>query len=67
MNPNINTDNYNDPRSKKNLGPVWHVMHLFAADYPSNPSTEDKQRYKQFYESIGYVLNCKDECGAHYR
>ena len=37
----------------------WMTIHLTALGYPSNPTLEDKNNYKAFYEAIGKVLPCK--------
>ena len=45
---------------------VWSTIHYVALGYPNNPSTQDEQNYKNFYENLGKVLPC-DECSTHYQ
>ena len=37
---------------------VWSVLHLFSFNYPLNPTSEEKQRYKNFIESLFCFLPC---------
>ena len=40
-------------------GPVlWKTFHIVAAAYPRQPTSADRERYQQFYESFGKVLPC---------
>jgi hypothetical protein len=43
----------------------WKFMHYVSLGYPVNPSQEDKQHYKNFYESLQYILPCKT-CSKNY-
>lgn len=43
----------------------WKVMHITALGYPDNPSEDDKQVYRRFFETIGQVLPCK-KCSKNY-
>lgn len=41
---------------------AWRLMHSVTFTYPKNPSVVDKQHYKQFFESLCYVLPCQNCC-----
>jgi hypothetical protein len=43
----------------------WTFMHFISFAYPVNPSVSDKQRYRQFFESIQHVLPCP-KCRVHF-
>ena len=38
---------------------MWHVLHTISFNYPVHPTSEDKKHYKEFIESLKYVLPCK--------
>ena len=38
---------------------MWHALHTISFDYPVYPTSEDKKHYKEFIESLKYVLPCK--------
>lgn len=38
--------------------PMWLSLHTISFDYPLNPTEEDKNNYKKFFESLGDVLPC---------
>ena len=38
---------------------MWHTLHTISFDYPVHPTNEDKKHYKEFIESLKYVLPCK--------
>ena len=38
---------------------MWHVLHTISFNYPVHPTREDKKHYKEFIESLKYVLPCK--------
>jgi hypothetical protein len=44
----------------------WNFMHYVALGYPDTPTSEDKDNYKLFYESLGHVLPCQG-CATHYK
>jgi hypothetical protein len=44
---------------------AWKFLHYVSLGYPSNPTPEKKQIYKQFYESLKDVLPCS-LCANHY-
>lgn len=52
-----------DPRK---WGPsAWTFLHSIALCYPRQPSETDRQHYKMFFLSLGYVLPCL-KCQEHY-
>jgi hypothetical protein len=44
----------------------WIFLHSVTFNYPDNPSSETKQKYKQFFESIGDILPC-NVCSENYK
>tara|TARA_B100000424_G_C22918514_1_gene488717 strand:- start:613 stop:1167 length:555 start_codon:yes stop_codon:yes gene_type:complete len=38
--------------------PLWHFLHLMSFNYPTNPTCEEKQKYKSFMHSLKDVLPC---------
>ena len=38
---------------------MWHALHTISFDYPVHPCNADKKHYKEFIESLKYVLPCK--------
>jgi hypothetical protein len=47
-------------------GPVaWSFIHSVTMGYPENPTKEDMNHYKNFFESLGYILPC-EWCKEHY-
>jgi len=38
---------------------MWHTLHTISFDYPVHPTNEEKKHYKEFIESLKYVLPCK--------
>ena len=38
--------------------PMWHYLHTMSFNYPVKPSTEDKKHYRQFIDTLQYVLPC---------
>lgn len=45
--------------------PAWFFIHSIAFNYPENPSPIEKTKYKQFFESLKYVIPCP-VCQEHY-
>ena len=43
----------------------WKFIHFVTLGYPNNPSTDDKKKYKKFFELIYTVLPCR-LCANHY-
>ena len=37
---------------------IWATIHYVTLGYPPMPTEEQKQKYKQFFESFQYVLPC---------
>lgn len=44
---------------------AWKFIHLVALGYPINPTQEDTNNYRQFVESLQYILPCA-ECRNHF-
>jgi hypothetical protein len=42
--------------------PAWKFLHSVPTNYPLNPTTQDKEQYKLFFEQLCYVLPCIDCC-----
>ena len=38
---------------------MWHYLHTMSFNYPVNPSHEEKVHYRDFVQSLQYVLPCK--------
>ena len=36
----------------------WAFMHTITFNYPLNPTDDDKQHYKNFFQSLKYILPC---------
>ena len=51
----------------KNIwGPsAWLFMHSISFQYPENPTEEDKNNYKVFFESLKNTIPCP-KCREHY-
>jgi hypothetical protein len=45
---------------------MWVALHSITFNYPVNPTEDDKERYKKYFELIGYVLPCS-YCAESYR
>lgn len=39
-------------------GPMWISLHSITFCYPDNPTENDKQNYKKFFELVGEMLPC---------
>ncbi len=53
-------DNKNNGLITKIWGPcAWEFLHSVSFGYPINPTAEEKEQYKNFIFSVGYVLPCK--------
>lgn len=44
---------------------AWVFVHSITLTYPNNPTEHDKQTYKSFFETLGYLLPC-NQCANHY-
>ena len=38
--------------------PMWHYLHTMSFNYPVKPTPEDKKHYRQFIDTLQYVLPC---------
>ena len=48
-------------------GPAgWKFLHSITLHYPENPSLQDKQNYKKFFESLQFTIPC-EKCKNHYQ
>lgn len=45
---------------------TWNTLHCITFNYPIEPTEEDKQHYKQFFQSLAYVLPC-ETCRNSYK
>ena len=45
---------------------AWKFLHYVALVYPSNPTDEDKNNYKNFFYSLQHVLPCS-KCSENYK
>ena len=56
---NITTDNSSSSLITKIWGPsMWIALHSISFCYPINPTYEEKQNYKKFFELLGELLPC---------
>ena len=47
-------------------GPVvWHALHYITLGYPTNPSNDNKEKYKLFFTLLSDVLPCSI-CAEHF-
>ena len=44
---------------------AWLFLHTITLNYPTNPTFEDKENYKNFFISLKNVIPCKN-CAKHY-
>lgn len=44
---------------------LWYSIHFIAIAYPQNPTDEEKQAYRDFYEKLYLVIPCK-RCSMNY-
>lgn len=47
-------------------GSAWKFLHIIALSYPNNPSSKDKENYKNFLLNLQNVLPCQ-KCCDHFR
>lgn len=45
---------------------AWKFLHYVTLDYPENPTSHDKKKYKEFFNLLQYTLPC-EKCRNHYR
>ena len=58
----FNKDDYNssDGMLTSVWGPsLWHSLHTISFNYPSNPTTEQKQKYYKLFILLKDILPCK--------
>ena len=54
------------PTSPKVWGKsFWNTFHIVALGYSEDPTSQEMQSYKTFYETFGQVLPCK-KCAKNY-
>ena len=39
--------------------PGWEFLHTITFNYPLKPTSDDKKRYIEFFNSVGKMLPCK--------
>ena len=44
---------------------AWIFLHSVTLNYPENPSELQKQKYKEFFDSLQYVIPC-EKCAYNY-
>lgn len=44
---------------------AWKFLHAITFTYPLQPTDSEREKYKQFFMSIGHVLPCR-QCGSHF-
>lgn len=44
---------------------AWLFLHSITLAYPDNPTQKDKENYKNFFETLKYVIPCK-KCSYNY-
>ena len=44
---------------------MWFSLHSITFTYPFRPDSEQKERFKNFFKSLEYILPCKI-CRVHY-
>ena len=45
---------------------LWHTLHTISFNYPIKPTKDDKKNYKNFIESLEFILPCK-YCRENYK
>ncbi len=57
--------------SNKVVGPdtwgpvIWHALHYITLGYPTQPTDDNKQKYKEFFTLLSDVIPCSI-CANHY-
>lgn len=44
---------------------MWFILHIISFEYPHNPTEHEKNAYRDFFQTLKYILPCKD-CRKHY-
>lgn len=45
---------------------LWYSIHFIALDYPEQPSTNDRENYRTFFENLWKVIPCY-KCSRNYQ
>ena len=45
---------------------AWTFLHTITLKYPENPSEDDKQNHKEFFNNLKNVIPCPN-CMEHYK
>ena len=45
---------------------AWTFLHTITLNYPENPSEDDKQNHKEFFNNLKNVIPCPN-CMEHYK
>ena len=45
---------------------LWFVLHIMTFNYPNNPTTFDKEAYRDFFTSLKNVIPY-EQCKKHYK
>ena len=56
--PSVSTNNSGGMLTKIWGPSMWVTLHTVSFDYPNKPTQEDKIKYRQFYESLAFILPC---------
>ena len=56
---------YNTMNPKVWGSSAWLFLHTITLDYPDEPTKEDKEKYREFFISLSYVIPC-ETCKEHY-
>ena len=46
--------------------PAWFFIESIIISYPKNPTIEEKESYKNFFNSLPYILPCQ-KCKEHFK
>ena len=46
---------------------LWAVLHQYAKNYPDQPSSQDKEDAKHFFEYFDKAIPCPNPCRSHYK
>lgn len=59
--------NSNDGMLTYVWGPaLWHSLHVISFNYPTEPTKEQQEEYKNFFKSLQHVLPCR-YCRDNYK
>mmetsp|Transcript_22861 Transcript_22861/g.58138 ORF Transcript_22861/g.58138 Transcript_22861/m.58138 type:complete len:213 (+) Transcript_22861:3-641(+) len=55
------------PPTKQELGNAgWTLLHTIAANFPEQPSSQQRARADAFFHALGHLFPCSD-CASHFR